>query len=323
MCKPVIAVMDPESASGAMSVNEVHAALYQANAMFDTWGFAGDGGPNGPECVETIFSNEPIEWNRIGAFQDVTLRLIAERLLPRDHQGIHLTGELTNSKISVPDSRARGYEYHLYVSSNNEGALEFIREVDRWLAARVAAQEEEKMKRRQKRKTRKSAGTTICPRTQVRRSEKAPIAPSVVLALASRHFAVLYASEKSAGTGRGVERASRKDSLPDAMAEESMTMSSEAVSMQKGSVAKRSSSGDVSRNSILARFTNFSRSGASSGASDVGACIRITQDLGELDRCEAMLCFLNNKTWTNGAPLPEKNPRSARVGLRCRFCAIL
>ena len=169
MCKPVIAVLDPESSSGAMSVNEVHEALNQANAMFDTWGFAGDGGPKGLDCVETVFANEPIEWNRIGAFQDVTLRLIAERLLPRDHKNIYLAGELTHSKIRVPDSRARGFEYHLYVSPNNEGALEFIREVNGWLAARVAAQEDEKARRRhvdkKKRQPMSGSGMTSCSRT--------------------------------------------------------------------------------------------------------------------------------------------------------------
>jgi hypothetical protein len=50
-----------------------------AEASFESWGFEGDTDPDGAECIRQLFQSEPIEWNRIGAFQDVTLRLIAER----------------------------------------------------------------------------------------------------------------------------------------------------------------------------------------------------------------------------------------------------
>ena len=53
--------------------------MLAAEASFESWGFEGDTGPDGAECIRQLFQSEPIEWNRIGAFQDVTLRLIAER----------------------------------------------------------------------------------------------------------------------------------------------------------------------------------------------------------------------------------------------------
>ena len=36
----------------------------------------------GAALFTTLLATEPIEWNRFGVFQDVTLRLVAERLLP-------------------------------------------------------------------------------------------------------------------------------------------------------------------------------------------------------------------------------------------------
>ena len=115
--------------------------------------------------------------------------------------------------------------------------------------------------------------------------------------------------------------ASRKSLPPDVMAEASMTMSSKADSVQEGSTGTRSAHGFTAANNVLSRFSKVGRPGASSGALGVGACIRITQNLCELDDCEAMLIFLNNKTWTNGASLPKTNPRSTRVGNRRRVHA--
>lgn len=79
--KPMIAVLDPDSTAGALSLDEVKAELTAADDDYDYWGFTGDGGPNGKACIAALLVNEPIEWNRIGAFQDVTLRLIAEQIL--------------------------------------------------------------------------------------------------------------------------------------------------------------------------------------------------------------------------------------------------
>ena len=137
--KPMIAVLDPESASGAMSLEEVKGELVEADAMYGRWGFAGDDGPDGMACIaQLLLQAEPIEWNRIGAFQDVTLRLIAERLLPPDHGATYISGELIHKEVALPPPRS-DYDYHLYVSPHNAGGLEYLEELSAWLAARGAA----------------------------------------------------------------------------------------------------------------------------------------------------------------------------------------
>ena len=50
--------------------------------MYAKWDFNTEpDGPRGQELYDHLFKHEPIEWNRLGVFQDVTMRLIAERLL--------------------------------------------------------------------------------------------------------------------------------------------------------------------------------------------------------------------------------------------------
>ena len=78
--KPLIALLE-EPGRGGASVEELCAQLYAADVKYDTWGFDDDG-PRGDVLATALFQNEPIEWNRLAAFQDVTLRLIAERMLP-------------------------------------------------------------------------------------------------------------------------------------------------------------------------------------------------------------------------------------------------
>merc|ERR1719424_2605387 len=92
MGKPMIAVIDPDSAAGALSLDEIKAELLAADASYEKWGFANDGGPDGAACTAALFAEPPIEWNRIGAFQDVTMRLIARRLLPAGFGATYLTG---------------------------------------------------------------------------------------------------------------------------------------------------------------------------------------------------------------------------------------
>ena len=69
--KPIIAVLDPDAPSCAMTIDEIHEALTMAEAsQYASWGMAGDSGPGAEECMRALFEHEPIEWNRIGAFQE-------------------------------------------------------------------------------------------------------------------------------------------------------------------------------------------------------------------------------------------------------------
>ena len=47
----MIAVLDPDSSNGALSVEEVKAELIAADASYDRWGLTGDGGPDGAACL--------------------------------------------------------------------------------------------------------------------------------------------------------------------------------------------------------------------------------------------------------------------------------
>ena len=85
-----------------------------------------------PCCLQCSQSNG-IDW----LLQDVTLRLIAERLLcvriacQRDgDDGVHgLQGELARRRTSLPKPRRR-CQFHLYASPNNPGAAQLIEEMN-------------------------------------------------------------------------------------------------------------------------------------------------------------------------------------------------
>ena len=210
--KPMIAVLDPDSSNSALSLDEVKGELIVANGNYDKWGFAGDGGPDGESCTQALFADEPIEWNRIGAFQDVTLRLIAERILSKDHGKTYLSGELIHSQVVLPPASSRGYKYHLYVSPRNAGALEFMRDVSAWLGKRQEAGEGE---------AHRKGGHDLSAKLGLR------------------------------GHGRGPSAVGRA------------TGSTRADNAQSG--------------------------------------VQFTDNIDELDECEAMLCYLNAQTWTSGA----------------------
>ena len=63
---------------------------------------------------------EPIEWNRLRAFQDVTIRLIAEQMVPRPYRGqTCLRGELSFATVRMRPPSG-GCKYHVYCSPNNQ-----------------------------------------------------------------------------------------------------------------------------------------------------------------------------------------------------------
>ena len=71
----------------------------------------------------------PIEWNRIGVFQDISMRQIAERLLPADlHGKTYLQGELIHELPKLPPTSA-GKRFHVCCSPHNAGALAYLKEV--------------------------------------------------------------------------------------------------------------------------------------------------------------------------------------------------
>ena len=87
--KPLIALLEPDPARGGLTVAQVREQLAVQ--------------PDGVTLADALFAESPIEWNRIGAFQDVTMRLIAERLLPESARSTtYLRGELVRLRPVLP-----------------------------------------------------------------------------------------------------------------------------------------------------------------------------------------------------------------------------
>ena len=76
-------------------------ALIAANALRAKWEMAVE--PAGAALGDALFAQPALEWNRLGVFQDVTMRLIAERLLPADVGPTHLPGEAAAELTATPE----------------------------------------------------------------------------------------------------------------------------------------------------------------------------------------------------------------------------
>jgi len=75
---------------------------------------------------------QPIEWTRIGFYQDVSMRLIAERLIASEYQGrTYLQGELTHERVVLLPPPPESKRFHICCSPHNLGALALIHEVQR------------------------------------------------------------------------------------------------------------------------------------------------------------------------------------------------
>jgi len=129
--KPIIALVDLEASRGGLTLEEVQSQLVDADAFYDKWAFNNESdAPRAKSLYEHLTAYESIEWNRIGHFQDVTMRLIAERLLAADAAGTtYVDREIISRKrepLSPPSS-----SYHVYCSELNLGAKELVAEVSR------------------------------------------------------------------------------------------------------------------------------------------------------------------------------------------------
>ena len=80
MGKHIIALVDPETVHGGLSIADIESHLIESDAAYAGWGFDNDY-PKGRELFQAIFHNPPIEWNRLGLFQDVMRTQIAQRIL--------------------------------------------------------------------------------------------------------------------------------------------------------------------------------------------------------------------------------------------------
>jgi hypothetical protein len=146
--KPILALVDSDASRGGLTQDLVRLQLLEAEKSYTKWSFDDD--PRAEELFATLFADEPVEWNRLGVFQAVTLRLIAERVLrdalvalnrasssltssspnQADTGGTYYVhGELANKKLPPLRSPSHASGYHVYCSPGNAGAVELIEEV--------------------------------------------------------------------------------------------------------------------------------------------------------------------------------------------------
>ena len=57
--------------------------------------------PTPAKLVDHLFAHPLIEWSRLPLFQDVSMRLIAERLLPADHEDVYVQDEFEQHTLSL------------------------------------------------------------------------------------------------------------------------------------------------------------------------------------------------------------------------------
>ena len=133
MKKPIIPLLDTDTRRGGLTMLEVRSRLSMAESLFKSWGLSDPALPSCKELYEHLFAHEPIEWNRLGHFQDVTIRLIAERLLPDALAGQTFVGRELCSQpfksLPKPGAGARKSIYHVYCSQHNPGARELMEEL--------------------------------------------------------------------------------------------------------------------------------------------------------------------------------------------------
>ena len=162
--KPLIAVLEPDQARGGLSIHEIKAVLTSAHyahfgaddsaaadqtwdaqwrldnemAAWDVqWSGSGLGRPTGEAIAASLFRQPALEWNRLSAFQDVTMRHIAERLLPEASRGtVYVQDEMSSLEVP-PMTLPRKHKYHLFCSRSCAGAAELADEINRELGTTI------------------------------------------------------------------------------------------------------------------------------------------------------------------------------------------
>ena len=133
--KRIIALMEPKLEKGGISRQDLFSHLEMAfHHSVETRYKVGDQCVSPAEVYDALLVLEPIFWDRIGAYMDVSVRLIAEALLGDDLNGVgcYIQGELCGAQPPQPLEQHR--PFHLYVSEHNMGALDLVEEVRSWLS---------------------------------------------------------------------------------------------------------------------------------------------------------------------------------------------
>jgi len=135
--RPILAVLEPDpTQDGGLDRKDIEAILTDAHiekfklrTKWASWKDEGevaasgfDHAPDGAEVAEALFAVEPIEWNRLPHFQDVTIRLIAQNGVLHGEAGeLYLQGEAATGKVTLPPP-FKGRSFHLFASPHNLGS---------------------------------------------------------------------------------------------------------------------------------------------------------------------------------------------------------
>lgn len=89
--------------------------------------------PTGREIADAIFEYPPLEWSRVGSFQDITMRMMGtticlEEGLLRTGKAIYLKGESSQQKAKL-HQLTKGRLFDLYCSPHCPGAADVAEEL--------------------------------------------------------------------------------------------------------------------------------------------------------------------------------------------------
>ena len=98
---PIIALLDPEASHGGLTIEEVSAQVLAVEGSYAKWELDEAQTPDGQALLSHLLAYEPIEWNRLGHFQDVTIRLIAERMAPDAADRTYVDRELIRQPLEA------------------------------------------------------------------------------------------------------------------------------------------------------------------------------------------------------------------------------
>ena len=137
--KPLLALLETDESKGGMSVEQIRTQLMEADELMLKWfGSADAEALSGARLADALLAREPIEFNRLGPFQDVTMRMIASELLSEPRR-IYLRAErLRPPKLGPP--RGKDKRFHLFVSTYNRGCKRLVDEVEDFLSGRHSTQ---------------------------------------------------------------------------------------------------------------------------------------------------------------------------------------
>jgi len=134
--KPIVMLSEADQKHGYITRDEVKDLLREVVTRYAEWGLTDElcntgfaKLPSAEQLYAAMYAMEPIVWERGVFFQDVSLRLLAECLLPHSLQGAtYVQGELTRQEMVVTSPRG-GRRFHLFCCAHNAGARELASEL--------------------------------------------------------------------------------------------------------------------------------------------------------------------------------------------------